>query len=41
MSTAGAIIAICIGLPVLAVLIGIAIGSHFGTGTDNDFDVHQ
>lgn len=35
MSTAGAIIAICIGLPVLAVLIGIAIGSHFDTGSED------
>lgn len=36
MSTAGAIIAICIGLPLLAVLIGAAIGSHFGDVTGGD-----
>lgn len=36
MSTAGAIIAICIGLPLLAVLIGTAIGSHFGADTGSE-----
>lgn len=36
MTTAGAIIAICIGLPLLAVLIGTAIGSHFGDVTGGD-----
>lgn len=35
MTTAGAIIAICIGLPLLAVLIGAAIGSHLDTGSED------
>lgn len=36
MTTGAAITLICIGLPVLAVLIGTAIGSHFGADTGSD-----
>lgn len=35
--TAGqAILALCVGLPLLALLIGTAIGSHFGDVTGSD-----
>lgn len=38
--TAGqAILALCVGLPLLALLIGAAIGSHFGDTTGSD-EVH-
>lgn len=30
MTTGQAILALCVGLPLLALLIGAAIGSHFG-----------
>lgn len=40
MTTTGvAIILLCIGLPLLALLIGAAIGSHFGGTTGSD-EIH-
>lgn len=38
-TTAAAIFALCIGLPLLALLIGAAIGSHFGGTTGSD-EIH-